>query len=84
MMMEPAAIGSCASGSRLSLNENPFDPSPFASAAIRNNQGEVCHYAGEGRRSDADNSISWCAPLLITVRVSLTTYNGNQKYSHTA
>ncbi len=33
---------------RLSLNENPFGPSRFALAAIRNQFGEICRYVDEG------------------------------------
>src|ERR1700704_2189240 len=33
---------------RLSLNENPFGPSSFAVAAIRNQLGEVCRYSNDG------------------------------------
>lgn len=33
---------------RLSLNENPFGPSSFALAAIRNQLGEVCRYTDDG------------------------------------
>jgi histidinol-phosphate aminotransferase len=33
---------------RLSLNENPFGPSPFALAGIRNQLGEVCRYTDDG------------------------------------
>jgi histidinol-phosphate aminotransferase len=49
----PAASGRAESvvrpaRARLSLNENPFGPSPFALAAIRNQLGEVCRYADDG------------------------------------
>jgi histidinol-phosphate aminotransferase len=27
---------------RLSLNENPFGPSPFAASSVRNQLGEIC------------------------------------------
>jgi histidinol-phosphate aminotransferase len=33
---------------RLSLNENPFGPSPFALAATRNQLGEMCRYSDDG------------------------------------
>lgn len=33
---------------RLSLDENPFGPSRFALAAIRNQLGEVCRYTDDG------------------------------------
>ena len=49
----PAASGGAESvvrpaRARLSLNENPFGPSPFALAAIRNQLGEVCRYVDDG------------------------------------
>jgi histidinol-phosphate aminotransferase len=49
----PAASGDAESTvhplrARLSLNENPFGPSRFALAAIRNQFGEICRYVDEG------------------------------------
>jgi histidinol-phosphate aminotransferase len=49
----PAAAGRaesvvCPARARLSLNENPFGPSPFALTAIRTQLGEVCRYADDG------------------------------------
>ena len=48
----PAAVKAASSDTghiraRLSLNENPFGPSPLALQAIRNERHELCRYTGE-------------------------------------